>query len=150
MAANGLSQMYAFTVTLSPKNYRNNAEVQYDDTWSHVLHKLRNICNNVSLVAELTKASNIHYHGLCNFTLTGKNLIKQFNDHFRCRCKNRNVCKCITGFVNIKVCDNQPGWVEYMCKDVEETRQSISRPPVIFDQIKVLPRGMFITQDFEL
>jgi len=140
-----LSQQYAFTVTLNPRLYNENSEIQYDNTSVRLLQKLSLISNNVTLVAELTKSCNIHYHGIIDFKIYNKeaSLMRKFYDHFRCRHKNKHVCDCDFGFVHMKPIDNYPIWKDYITKSLTETRKAINRPPVLHDDFNMLPLGEF-------
>lgn len=135
---------YSFTITLKPRIFRLNAEDQYDECYKHVLLRLKQITTKCTLVAELTKNCNIHFHGICAFQRYATyNYIKRFHDHFRCRCKNKFTCKCMIGFVNIKLTMNYPGWVDYISKSLKETYDSLSRRPIIIDDYNIAPGGVF-------
>lgn len=139
----GISQRYAFTVTLNPRMFRDNAEVQYDNVAEIANVKVSSIANKYTMVCELTKNCNIHFHGICDFQLGPVNLIKRFYDYFRCKCKNRYQCKCTLGFVNIKVIEDENGWIEYIKKDLKTTYDSICRSPIIHDGLNVFETGLF-------
>ena len=125
------SVKYSFTVTLKPNLFKDSAEVQYDKTYLTLVKHLMSLSKQFSVVAELTKNYNIHYHGIIRFVINHKNLMKRFVDSFR-----HNTC---FGFVNIKQIVDEAGWVEYITKDIHSTRESISRPPVLMDYFNVLP-----------
>lgn len=108
------SVRYSFTITLKPILYKNKADAQYFETYDKLCNILSQMGKYV-LVAETTKAYNIHYHGTMEFNIMRPNLRKYFVDSFR----NSK----IFGFVNIKQIDDEPGWCEYISKDFEEFRK---------------------------
>lgn len=120
------SYEYAFTVTLKPKLYDHDATEQYDNTYHILFETLLRISfkNQFTLVAEQTKAYNIHYHGIIILPLK-VNCMKYFHDSFR---KSK-----IFGFVNIKQITEQQIWIDYISKSIKETRDCINRPPIIYD-----------------
>lgn len=121
--------VFAFTVTLPKKYYDHPAEVQYDLTYAPLARLLHQISHRFTCVAELTKNCNLHYHGAICFPIEGpNNRLKLFCDTFR---------NTIFGFVNIKAnADN--GWYEYITKCLDSTRQSIGRPPIIYDALEII------------
>lgn len=127
-AGNGRSQKYAITVTLRPQQYSNPAEEQYDMTY-HVLPPfLSQFGIQSTIVAELTKQFNIHYHGIvtCQVQPSIPSLEKWITDKFR---KHK-----IFGYVYVKVIDNEPVWEDYIIKDYESTKKLLyGRSPVIVD-----------------
>lgn len=126
-----MSVSYAFTVTLRSKLYADPAEVQYDKTYKEVLQILNAISSQFTLVAELTKAFNVHYHGVISWASIpkGVNLRKKFTDAFR---PSKQI-----GYVNIKQIENDAGWNEYITKSLVETRDSLSRPPIVHDWFNI-------------
>lgn len=126
-----VSVRYAFTVTLKPKRWFDwPAEEQYDATAMPLAEYLKTIGCKVTLVCELTKAYNVHYHGIITLPLVkNANLMKRFVDSFR-RSKDY-------GFVNIKPIDNEIGWIEYINKSLADTCKSINRRPIIIDKFNV-------------
>lgn len=121
---------YSFTVTLLPRLYKFDAKQQYDLTYSTVFRVVNSIYANstkLTIVAELTKQFCIHYHGIFN-VITDKSEIrcrKLFVDSFR----NHP----LFGFVNIKLVDDEAGWLKYISKDLQQTKDLIGRPPVLRD-----------------
>lgn len=114
---------YAFTLTLNPRIYLDIPESQFDQTYTHVYEKLKSITNNFTLVAELTKSDNIHYHGVIDL-----NQRRKFNDKFR---KDRYI-----GFKCIKPLGDATGWKNYITKDLKDTTSSINRRPIINDHYR--------------
>lgn len=143
MSGQGLTQRYAFTVTLKPSQYTVDGEVQYDRTHLQIIEKLQSVCAHFTVIAELTKNCNIHFHGIADFDNNHPNVIKKFTDHFRCRCKNKYVCKCIFGYVYIKVMPDELGWHDYIKKNIKTTYESLSRRPIIRDDFNVFPLALF-------
>lgn len=118
---------YAFTVTLLPKIYTHPAEKQYDLTYIEIMRILEGQSQAYTLIAELTKGANIHYHGIIKYLdfKAKTNLTKQFIDAFR----NSK----LFGHINIKQVTDLKGWVDYLQKDIDSTRESINRPPILND-----------------
>jgi len=129
-----MSVEYSFTITLQKKMYRFVAEDQYDMTYVQVRDILRSLSPNITLVAELTSACNVHFHGIIKFVLAGhnlhKNLRKVFTDAFR---NHKEI-----GFTYIKQITDMGGWELYIMKSVLETRSALVRPPVIIDSFNCL------------
>lgn len=119
---------YSFTITLQPKMYKYDASNQYDLTMYDVAEYLGNLNCEFTLVSELTKSYNIHYHGTIIFKTIKGNLKKKFVDHFRAH-------KTI-GFVCIKDITDEPGWIEYISKGLADTKKDVGRPPIIIDQLE--------------
>lgn len=140
---NGFTQAYAFTLTLKPKLFTKIAEEQYDISYYHAYLSLLKLTSKVTLVAELTKNANIHYHGVIQFPINKyRNINKMFKDTYR----NDK----LIGFVDIKVMVDEPGWKEYLNKDIEGFKQTMLRPPVIVDTHDFFPKNTFyVNQDLE-
>lgn len=123
------SVSYSYTVTLRPQLYGIPGQDQYDKTSDELVKHLSNICAEYTLVAELTSSYNVHYHGTVSFALKlpgpPVNLRKRFVDSFR---KNK-----LFGFVQIKQIDDEPGWIEYISKSLEETCNDLGRRPILKD-----------------
>lgn len=140
MRAKGTTQGFAVTLTLLPKLFKDPAEKQYDLTAPLVCDFLRQF-GEYTVVAELTKASNIHYHALvfmnCNETMARKRIndAKRTSKYF--------------GFGVIKLCTDEPGWLDYMSKDVETFKENILRPPILHDERHLMPSqfGVFFVAD---
>lgn len=122
---------YAFTVTLKPRLFSNSPTEQYDMTYTR-LHSILNclsIPESLTLVAELTKACNIHYHGMIIMHVHPKKSAKvRFHNAFR---HERDY-----GFVNLTQIDDEPGWIAYISKNIKSTKDDIDRPPIICDEFK--------------
>jgi len=124
-----MSLEYAITVTLKPVMYRHAAEIQFSQTYEVLLKHLRTFTPRITLLAELTKDFNVHYHGLIQFSkddvLRYHNLAKRFKDSFR---KSK-----VFGHIVIVMAHDLPGWKEYCTKDLEETYRLLGTGPVFID-----------------
>lgn len=121
---------YSATVTLKPRMYQYKAEQQYDMSYPDLIKHLA--CNgykNITVIAELTKNYNIHYHLTVTFPFGENskycNCMKKFVDSFR--------RSQMFGFVNIKQIDSEIGWIEYIGKQLKEFTDSTGRRPIIKD-----------------
>lgn len=124
----GLTQQYAFTVTLSKKmhhQYTNHDQLSI--TSDSLKRMLENITDskNYCLIAELTQAHDIHYHGIIRFRLNRFTCpINAFYNNFK---NNSNKF----GFVNIKPIDDYNGWKEYLCKELNSFKFKLNKRPII-------------------
>lgn len=130
------TQDYALTVTLQPKYHKLSVEEQYD-----LLNNQINIITKrypnvfLTLVVELTKSFNIHAHGFIKSPLE-KTALRKMYDIFR--------NDVIIGYIYIKPIDDHSKWLEYICKDIDKTRESMyCRLPVIIDQFDYLPSDLY-------
>jgi len=119
---------YFYTITLKPSCYDNIAEHQYDITWKPVYDLIKSLPCKLTMVAEVTRNMNIHYHGIVSFlVLPGiKSYIKAFKDKFR-------LAKHI-GYTNITQIENHQQVKDYITKDLHQTKELIGRPPVISNE----------------
>lgn len=120
---------YAFTITLKPPLYRFNLREQIEKTKDKLL-KMCNYVAQFTLVAEVTKNFNIHYHGIVNFEVDYKftnneQYCAEFKDVFR---KSKDF-----GFICIKPIDNFPKWVAYILKDRKRTFELTRTHPLLCD-----------------
>lgn len=120
---------YAFTLTLKPKIFAQEPEDQYDKSSAHASARLNTLSDQFTLIAELTKNYNIHYHGIIKFPLKKKDLMKEFYKCFR--------TDLIIGFVNIRQIDDKSKWIDYISKDLCRTKDAIIRRPIINDMLDV-------------
>lgn len=121
---------YAFTITLKPKRmFQQEPEKQFDETMYHLVGLLESINSKYSMVIELTKSFNIHYHGVIKFPLHDNNgeydCMKTFYSLFR---KDSKI-----GYVYLKQVTEMSIWIEYLCKDLYKTNQCVGRPIIIKD-----------------
>lgn len=123
---------YAFTITLSGLLRRKHSIEQYDVIAEHVHEILFRLAFKHTLVAELTKNADIHFHGLLEapgMCLTQVSYVM----------KNRlRRCKYI-GFSCIKLCDDEDGWILYMRKSFDEFCKLVNRRPIIYDGMNLYP-----------
>lgn len=117
---------YAFTLTLKPSLFSQTAESQFDATKDAVLLALARIATRFSLIGALTKTANLHYHGIIEFGPGNASNTKLFYDTFR-------KVSSIGRMINITQIDDYPGWIDYLTKNLRESR-SLSRPALIHDQ----------------
>lgn len=132
MLKNGLSVHYAFTITLRPKLFLQEPEVQYDMVCEYVRKKLSSLCYSLTLIVEKTKAYNVHMHGICNFSLYKRDnfdCMKEFHKCFR--------SDTLVGFVNIRQIDDMVKWKEYIKKDISATCTALNRRPILTDDYDV-------------
>lgn len=117
---------YAYTLTLRPKMYSKEPESQYDETYEYVRRKLSSLTQHYTLIAEITKSFNVHYHGVLKFELVPKMVCdKEFHRCFR--------NDTYIGYVNISQIKNDVTWKEYLKKDLVHTLNSLNRRPLIWD-----------------
>lgn len=121
----GESVDYAFTITLGKSMYKLEPSVQYDYVVEDIVTRLSSISSKVTLVAELTKASNIHFHGIIKFKDSLKPFRLQFNNLFR----NHKYI----GYVHLVQITEWSAWTEYIQKELIETKDSLNRPPILLD-----------------
>lgn len=147
----GITQQYAFTVTLKPHLYDDPAETQYDKTYEVLKVMLRKISHQFTLVAELTKNANLHYHGIITFENRSKNIVKYWYDQFKSIVKAYKKLHpygdkgILFGFTNIKPITEYSVWIEYISKDIKLTNESLGRLPIIIDDFNCFPTGLFQT-----
>lgn len=124
---------YALTVTLKPKQlFKMDANKQLACTKDLLVNRLEEIgiyCK--SIVVELTKAYNIHYHGVF---CVKKNVIKNLHivemGKYVCD-KFRN--NPLFGFIDVKQCTDVKKWIEYMMKDIKRTYKLMHVYPLVDD-----------------
>lgn len=116
---------YTLTITLRPKCYIHEPERQYDDTYEYLKKKLTGLTQAFTLIAELTKSYNIHYHAVIKFPITSKNVLKNFYKQFR--------NDPLIGFIKIEQMINEHKWREYISKDLSHTLDAINRRSIIYD-----------------
>lgn len=124
-------QRYTVTLTLKPTHLRKDlADKQMTKHVCAVVDFIRRF-GRFTLVQELTKASNIHYHALLEASGCLTAVRKRIND----AAKNHPT----VGFCCTKLCDNEPGWLDYMTKDSDEFYETMGSPSLIEDELGVLP-----------
>lgn len=137
-SAGNTSVKYAATITLQPKLYKYKPEEQYDKSYMHIAKQLMALGTKVDLVAELTKNYNIHYHLVIQFVnfKPKSNLMLMFHNAFR--------NDPIVGFVNIKQIEDEVKWLDYIMKDINITKETINRPPIILNEIHTKNNDVYI------
>lgn len=118
----------AFTITLKPTEYRHTYQEQYKGT-AHILTSIfdSNGCK-YSMVAELTKQYNIHYHGIMKVPLErGRDSCAWFFDRLRkLTCFGRSECEQVM---------NYDKWTKYIAKDIKRDLDIVT---VIKDDYNIL------------
>lgn len=131
--AKGISSLttsFAITLTLKPHVRKLTAEVQYDKYVSHILKQFEEKFTHLSLVTlvcELTKSYDLHFHGTIKFStkILGKykNIARFFADAFR---QDK-----IIGYVLLKPITDERVWHAYLGKTLKEFNEDICREPII-------------------
>lgn len=118
MASSEYMTPLAFTLTLLPKEYKYKPNTQL---W-HAVNEIESILDHhghkYSLCYELTKAYNVHFHGLIDLnreTLRGRDPFLYWYNLWR----GSTVC----GYSVIKQIEDEPKWIEYILKDVLRTQE---------------------------
>lgn len=126
---------YSFTLTLKPKRlFQQEPEKQYDNTMYHVVNMLNSLNAKYTLIIELTKSFNIHYHGIISFLLQDNEFdcMKSFYSLFR---KDEKI-----GYIYLKQITDFPGWIEYLRKDLYKTFMCVGRRIIIQDNYNVFTK----------
>jgi len=124
---------YAVTLTLKTKMRDLETERQYNASSQEVIQLFT--CNNIkaTIIYELTKNDDIHYHGICKMPLQ-----KHIRDNV-IWLRNRFRRNKIIGFVCIKPVDDYHKWVEYISKDIATTKQRLGNIPILMDDYDIYP-----------
>jgi len=131
-----LTQPYALTVTLLPKARLYSAKQQYQTYAPIIEQQLRAKFPNcrLTLVAELTKTFDIHFHGIIQFDMLylGKvvNIPRYFRDMFR---RHSHI-----GFVLLKVITEDVIWIDYLKKSIDEFYSDLNEQSTICDDNRYL------------
>lgn len=126
-----MPQRFAVTLTFRPPVFRYKAEDQHDRHHVDVCDVLRGL-GRFSLVAELTKSSNVHFHALLECDGSEVAVRKRVNDAVR-----RHP---VIGFCCTKLCTDEPGWADYMSKEVSDYHEVMKRHPIIADGLDIFSR----------
>lgn len=124
------SVKYSFTVTLQNKMYVYKPEEQYDFTYLELIKRLKALGATFTIIAELTLNGNLHYHGIITFHQRSKSHSLDFKNVFR--------TSKIFGYSNIKQIEDYEGWVEYIIKELHNTKDILCRPPIVYDDNKIV------------
>lgn len=125
----------AVTLTLHPAVYYMTAQEQYD----YIKPKLG--CFNdlhFSLVAELTKAGNIHLHGLVQlryYNHSKQTIEQRIKDAMKRPYDKKQ--RSPFGFIQLKQLDDDLGWFDYIFKHTLLTNYELERSPIIIDDCDV-------------
>lgn len=125
------------TVTLRPVMYRLSSTEQLSRSIGPLLDLLRDLnCIKKTIVFELTKSHNVHYHIICNFDIHGvRNIYNKIYNKFR--------CSKIFGYVLTDQIKDYNSFVSYILKDVEETYNILGIYPVQIDDYELLCKFKF-------
>lgn len=110
--------------------YKDTIDIQYDKTYQDLMTLLRLISNKVTIVVELTKALNVHYHGLINLNCSRIKFVNLFR-------KSKEF-----GFVNISELKDLNKVATYMEKDFLQTKKELGVPPIIMNQHNLYPKDV--------
>lgn len=115
------------TITLNPSWYSRKACDQFKQSKDMVKQILKKFSNEFFLIAELTKAGNVHYHGW----------IRYINNHDTVRLHIQDTLKVI-GLSHLKNINGTPEKIlEYMTKQLTATQQFIHNPIVKYKKKRV-------------
>ncbi len=125
------TQEYACTVTLQPKCRCLNANAQYKAYTPMLEQQLRAKFPNcrLSMVAELTKTFDIHYHGIISFDQIHLGRIKNIPRYFRDMFRTHSTI----GFVLLKVITEDNIWLDYLLKRKQEFYDDLEESSLICD-----------------
>jgi len=109
------TQDYALTVTLKPVHHKLKIEQQFELSSEEIMILLDRVGAKYTMVCELTKAFNCHWHLILKMPYHKENCIveRSIRDLFR-------KCKYI-GFIYLKPVTEYHNWILYMIKSVTET-----------------------------
>lgn len=146
---------YTFTQTLNNRLVdRMTSEEQYDATYDVLVDFLRQVgCKNIVVVAELTQNMIVHYHGF--FDLPGKNLIQTKyllrNSKVKyLKAKGSRHPARFFGFVDIDVCSDFNGWVDYILGDIGPNSRLLNRRPIVIDDIGCVSDSLIFWYGIEI
>lgn len=121
---------FAITITLLPKMYKKPLEEQYDESISEIEKLSLDESFTISLIAEITKQHNVHYHGKIQTNTKGRD--RSFLSHIYNIFRNRTT----TGFISVKEINDDIAWESYCVKNIEETHKHMDRPVVATDGLR--------------
>lgn len=75
---------YLLTITLNPELYRYSSRIQLKKTFDNLENILKILCDRYYVVAELTKTSNVHYHGVVSWDKTKQYHKDRLQDILKC------------------------------------------------------------------
>jgi len=101
--------------------YKLDIDKQFDETKNDIVMSLRSVSNKYTLVTELTKSFNIHYHGLIELQGSKRSFVNLF----------RNEKKI--GFVQCNPLYDEEKVATYLSKDLEFNQNELQRRVIIND-----------------
>lgn len=116
---------YFFTVTLQPKMYKFTADEQYDKTVNELLIILRILSEKFTVVTELTKSANVHWHGIIQMGDKKTPFVNMFRGDSQ------------FGFINISPIKSMEQVYNYIRKDLENTSKELNRRSILQDKYNV-------------
>lgn len=124
---------YFMTQTLRPTLYKLKVSQQHEKIFKEIKYAVRRYSKYAMVVPELTKKCNMHYHMIVKFE---DDLFKiQFVDHMR-----------KIGFYDLQILKNEQKCMNYMMKDVHNTREILSSAeneiPFIYKASSILVEQM--------
>lgn len=124
---------YAITLTLKPQWRQCTPHTQVEAALQEAIKIFS--CNNmkVTLIYELTKSDDIHFHGVCSVPLQ-----KHIRD-YQIWIRNRFRKNKLFGFMYIKPIDDMNVWKEYISKDFENTKFRMGINPLQIDNYELFP-----------
>lgn len=127
----------ALTLTIKPKFYSKDLAEQY----TLVKEELKQCPFNKSLVTEITKSGNLHFHGVINVPTVGlRGTAKQAVHNYFKKCK-------VIGFIYVKEMTDRKGWYSYCFKELDKTKLDVYfAPTIIVDECIDFPKGLEIIQ----
>jgi len=112
---------YAITFTLRPMMYRMTAVQQFSYMTTDMLNLAKRY--KMTLIAELTKEHNIHYHGIVELQ-NHKHLDQLLNEI-------RPILRI--GRKEIEPVKDKDKWITYIYKEVKITAEILNESPIIYD-----------------
>lgn len=117
---------YFFTVTLRPIMYKHTADEQFDKAHGELMIMLRLLSEKFTLVTELTKSLNVHWHGIIQLGDKKSPFVNMF------RGDNK------FGFVQLApITHSKEKVYEYLRKDLANTVKDLNRRPILSDDYGV-------------
>lgn len=130
-----MSVDYSITITLKPSLYNKPYETQFDETAVNITN-LFGTCK-LTLIAELTKTYNIHYHGLISVPLShGRDPRKYIFDQLRKYSK--------VGKSQVDQATDYNGWHAYISKDIKNNIQNAIIYPIVKDDYEMFTNVTYL------
>lgn len=116
---------YFFTVTLLPIMYKKDIDKQYDETANELYVSLKLLSEKITLVAELSKSFNVHYHGIIRLDGSKRKFVNMFRGDKK------------FGFVNLSPIKSESKVYAYISKDIKISTEELGRRAIIRDDYNV-------------